>query len=173
MRWALVAVPTLLVLLTGCGPEPEQPRSPSPFAACPVGATSEGDFTLPCFTGDVPVALEHLGKPAVINLWASWCGPCLLEMPELQAFADEVGDGVLVLGVNSGDSWESAVAWAGELGVTYPNVFDPHSTFKAELGVQGLPSTLFVGADGRVRHTESSGGLTRETLRALVAQHLG
>jgi thiol-disulfide isomerase/thioredoxin len=173
MRWALVAVPTLLVLLAGCGPEPEQPRSPSPFAACPASATDEGGPTLPCFTGDVPVALHHLGKPAVINLWASWCGPCLLEMPELQAFADEAGDAVLVLGVNTDDTWESAVAWAGELGVTYPNVFDPGSTFKAELGLPALPSTVFVGADGTVRHIESSSGLTRETLRALVAEHLG
>ena len=163
----------VLALVAGCGPKPEQPRSPSPFAACPASTTDEGGLTLPCFTGDVPVALGHLGKPAVINLWASWCGPCLEEMPELQAFADEAGDDVLVLGVNTDDRWESAVAWAGELGVTFPQVFDPASTFKAELGVASLPSTVFVAADGTIRHTESGGRLTRETLRALVAEHLG
>ena len=165
-----MAVPALLLLLAGCGPEPEQPRSPSPFAACPTSAGDAGGVTLPCFTGDVPVTLTGLGQPAVINLWASWCGPCLREMPALQAFADE--SGLIVLGVNTDDTWESAVAWAQELGVTYPSVFDPGSTFKAELGVAGLPATLFVGADGTVRHTEAASGLTLERLRELAAEHL-
>ena len=120
-----------------------------------------------------PVALARIGQPVVINLWASWCGPCRDELPALQAFADEAGDRVLVLGVASGDGWDAA-AWAGiDFGARYPNLFDPDGTLQTALGRSNLPVTLFVAADGSVRATDVSGALTLEKLRALAVEHLG
>jgi thiol-disulfide isomerase/thioredoxin len=150
-------------------PDPgEPPRPPSPFAACPetspaVTAPARDALpavTLPCFTDGAPVTLAGLGRPAVINLWASWCAPCREELPALQAFADEANGRVLVVGVITDDVWDRA-AWAGiDYGVRFPSVFDPDRTLLRELGRPGLPVTLFVAADGSVRATDVSGSLT-------------
>ena len=130
-------------------------------------------ITLPCFTDGEPVQLAQLGKPMVINLWASWCAECRDELPALQAFADEAGERVLVLGVATDDPWDRA-AWAGhDFGVSYPNVFDPDATLRKALGRTSLPVTVFVAADGSIRATDVSGKLTLETLRALATEHLG
>jgi thiol-disulfide isomerase/thioredoxin len=131
------------------------------------------ELTLECFTGREPVALAQLQKPAVINLWASWCAPCRDELPALQAFADEIGERVLVLGVNTDDTWNAA-AWAGiDFGARYPNLFDPEQSLQRALGIPALPATLIVAADGSIVATDLSGTLTLEDLRALVSENIG
>ncbi|MBX6724275.1 MAG: TlpA family protein disulfide reductase [Dactylosporangium sp.] len=183
---AVVGALAGLLVLAGCGsaaaPSPTPEPSPtSPFAPCPspISASLEpatgplAGITLPCFTGGEPVQLDRLGRPAVINLWASWCPPCRDELPELQAFADEMGDHVLVLGVVTDDRW-SAAAWAGiYFGARYPNLFDPDKTLLNALGRSALPVTLIVGADGSIAATDVSGSLTVPELRALVSENLG
>jgi thiol-disulfide isomerase/thioredoxin len=182
---AFVPLVMLLAVATGCsgGTEPTPESSPaSPFQACPetvdqIGTPPASDplpsLTLPCFTGGTPVALSKLGKPAVINLWASWCAPCRTELPQLQAFADEAGDRVWVLGVVTGDVWSRA-AYAGEdFGVRFPTVFDSDRQLQRALGRNALPVTLFVAADGSVRAIDTSGALTLEKLRGLAQEHLG
>jgi thiol-disulfide isomerase/thioredoxin len=187
---ATAGVATVLVgllALAGCtadgGPSPAftpEPSPTSPFAPCPAPVSESlapaagplAGITLPCFTGGEPVRLDRLGRPAVINLWASWCEPCQKELPELQAFADEMGERVLVLGVVTDDRW-SAAAWLGiELEVSYPNLFDPDKTLLHALGRNVLPVTLVVTADGSVAATDVSGSLTVAELRALVSENL-
>ena len=185
---ALRAVAPLFVLLavaTGCtgATEPSAEPSPtSPFQACPetvdqVGTLPQGDplppLTLPCFTGGTSVALSKLGKPAVINLWASWCGPCRTELPQLQAFADESGNRVLVLGVVTDDSWSAAADAGHDFGVRFPTVFDPDRQLQRALGRPVMPITVFVSADGSIRAIDTSGALTLEKLRGLARDHLG
>jgi thiol-disulfide isomerase/thioredoxin len=182
---ALVPLVVLLVVANGCtgAPEPTPEPSPaSPFQACPetadqVGTPPQGDplppLTLPCFTGGAPVALSKLGKPAVINLWASWCGPCRTELPQFQAFADETGDRVLVLGVVTEDQWSKAAYAGQDFGVRFPTVFDPDGQLKRALGRNVMPITVFVAADGSMRAIDTSGALTLEKLRGLARDHLG
>jgi thiol-disulfide isomerase/thioredoxin len=181
----LAGIVTTVLAAAGCTGSPDSPgpgaqvSAESPFDACPPSTASAPTgpdalpaVTLPCFTGGEPVALDRLGRPAVINLWASWCTPCRAELPQLQAFADEAGDRVLVLGVVTDDVWDRAASIA-DYGVHFPAVFDPESTLKRALGRPGLPVTLFVAADGSVRATDVSGALTVERLRALAGEHLG
>jgi thiol-disulfide isomerase/thioredoxin len=172
-----------VILVAGCSRSPTPPDGPgvpSPFAACPpadapaaVSDTSVPSVTLPCFTGGGPVALNQLGRPAIINLWASWCRPCRAELPALQAFASEAGDEVLVLGVVTDDVRDRAAATATELGVHFPAVFDAHLELLRATGRPGLPVTLVVGADGSVLATDISGSLTLEKFRTLAIDHLG
>jgi thiol-disulfide isomerase/thioredoxin len=179
-----------LLAATGCTADsttdgPTAEPAPMPFETCPPARPGRADrcrrtgarplpaVTLPCFNGGAPVALAGLGRPAVINLWASWCGPCRTELPELQAFADGAGDRLLVLGVNTDDTRDAA-AWAGaDFGVSFPSVFDPDGTLKAGLGRTAIPVTLFVDQRGNVTYQDVSGALTVSKLQALTAEHLG
>lgn len=188
MMRALRAIVSLLVLwtvatgCTGAAPPTPEPSPASPFQACPetveqVSTPPQGDplppLTLPCFTGGTPVALSKLGKPAVINLWASYCEPCRTELPQLQAFADEASDQVQVLGVVTFDNWSRAAYAGADFGVRFPAVFDPDRQLLRALGRNILPVTLFVGADGSIRAIDTSGALTLEKLRGLARDHLG
>lgn len=187
MRRALVGLVGLLLMVTGCGgPAASVPEEtpPSPFQSCPAEHARTGastvtggelvpDLVLPCFVGGEPVSLRTLGQPAVLNLWASSCGPCRDEMPALQHFADDLAGRVLVLGVVTGDT-RSAAAWAGaDFGVHYPSLFDPDSKLLKALGRNAIPVSVFVDAQGVVRYVDVSGSLTETEFKQLATDHLG
>ena len=105
---------------------------------------------------DIPQAWA--GKPTLVNLWASWCAPCLKEMPELQAFAGEQGvNGTQVVGIALDDA-AAAQAMLQRLGIAYPNLID--AAGPADAGVRlgnpagVLPYSVLVSADGRVLKTK-------------------
>jgi thiol-disulfide isomerase/thioredoxin len=116
-------------------------------------------MTLAAFDGtgtEIPKAWT--GKPTLVNLWASWCAPCLKEMPELQAFASEQGtNGVQVMGIAL-DDLEPAKAMLARLGVAYPNLIDAPGP--ADAGVRlgnpagVLPYSVLVSAEGRIVKTK-------------------
>lgn len=185
-RAAVVAALAGLVLgAGGCdGGESTGPQSPlaecDQLTAAPAGAgVAAGggeplpDLSLPCFTGGEPFPLAELRGPAVVNLWASWCGPCREELPALQQYADRAAGQVHVLGVVTEDRWAAAAALATDLGLRFPALDDPDARLNAELGTFALPVTLFVDAAGRVRHVHRTGALDREELARLVRDHLG
>jgi thiol-disulfide isomerase/thioredoxin len=169
-------------------------RLASPFDPCPAPVTATGapaattppadpiapaapalgPVTLPCFTGGEPVAVAGLGRPSVVNLWASWCEPCRTELPELQRFADLGADQVTVLGVITGDTRTAAAAAAEDFGVSFPAVFDPDRSLLASIGRNALPVTLFLDAKGGIRHLyQGAEPLTLSTLERLTRQYLG
>ncbi len=81
---------------------------------------------LSCLTPGPTIDLAALsGRPVLVNLWASWCGPCREEMPVLQAAHEQYGDQVQFLGVDSKDTVEAGAAFLDDIGVTYPQVVDP------------------------------------------------
>ena len=96
------------------------------------------------------VPLVSAGKPRVINLWASWCGPCRQEMPMLAA-AQQREKSVDILFINQGESAEAVRAYLSAHPLGLSNVWlDPHSSLGPALGSRGLPTTLFVDAEGRL-----------------------
>jgi thiol-disulfide isomerase/thioredoxin len=131
-------------------------------------------ITLACFAGGPAVDLARLGRPAVLNLWASWCGPCRDELPIVQQFADAAAGRVTVLGVVTGDTRDAAASFAEDRSVTFAAVFDPN----AELQKSGLmpvvmPVTVFVDAQGRVRHVEAAQLKDLSTLESMAGTYLG
>ena len=160
----LLAVCAVALLLSGCtaAVEPDEPEIPSPFAACdgltaspaprssPAPQSDISDITLPCFTGGAEVRLPDLRGPAVINLWASWCGPCRDELPMIQGLADRAQGRFTVIGVSTGDSRSKAASFATDAGVTFPTLFDPEKRLLGSLGTTLLPATVFLAADGRM-----------------------
>jgi thiol-disulfide isomerase/thioredoxin len=186
--FAAVVAAVVMTTVVGCanGAGVRTATGPSPFHPCPAPVAGtmpppSGSLapvlppvTLPCFTGGEPVALAALGRPSVVNLWASWCEPCRTELPELQRFADRGADEIAVLGVITGDTRTSAASAAEDFGISFPAVFDPDRSLLTGIGRNALPVTLFLDAAGGVRHVYQSGEpLTLSTLEGLARQYLG
>jgi cytochrome c biogenesis protein CcmG/thiol:disulfide interchange protein DsbE len=91
------------------------------------------------------------GYPVVVNVWASWCGPCRFEFPTLQKLSAKYGKRVAFLGVDSQDSDDAARTFLSEAPVPYPSYTDPDEDIKASLGADfGLPDTAFYDRTGRL-----------------------
>ena len=97
---------------------------------------------------------EFAGRVVVLNFWASWCGPCRVEQPDLnEAFEQLPEDEVAFLGVNIEDAEPNALAHIREFDIPYPSLFDPANDYASRftgVGPRSIPSTLFIDADGRV-----------------------
>ena len=175
------------IVLVGCSGAADEPVGPAPataagssLASCPEqpGTAAVGADRLPALSFDCPGggALDlgrAPGVPMVVNLWGSWCAPCRQEMPILQQFADVAGDRVRMVGVISKDGLPQATSFAEDAGVTFPSAFDGNGELMAELGLNALPYTYFVDADGGLVHTEAGPVSSLEELQGLVAEHLG
>jgi thiol-disulfide isomerase/thioredoxin len=143
-------------------------------AAGPAGSPTVPEFSLPCFNGGAPARLAGLGRPAVVNLWASWCQPCRAEMPEVQRYAAGAAGHVEVIGVDTGDTRTGAASVLADLGITYPTLYDKGEQLLHAIGRAALPATLLVDARGTIRYVANGGPpLTAPALTALVKQQLG
>lgn len=107
----------------------------------------------------------------MFNLWATWCAPCLEEMPDLEAAHQVHGDRILFVGVNISDSPTRSAEQADALGITYLLGRDPEGGFTTALGAVGLPVTGFVNRSGALAHVHH-GPIDPDGLEAAIAEHL-
>ena len=89
------------------------------------------------------------GRPVVVNLWASWCDPCIFELPILQRAAQKYATRIAFLGVNSGDNAANARKLSARFPMPYPSFEDPRQTMTGRYGAVGLPATAFYDARGK------------------------
>jgi thiol-disulfide isomerase/thioredoxin len=123
-------------------------------------ATTPGEVAVGAYLRDAPLyGLFHdfrmlsdfRGKPLVINVWASWCGPCRLEMGSLQRLAKRVeGKQFNVIGISTDDNSDAAAAFLRRSGITFDNYVDRKLVLENMLGANTIPLTVLVDADGRV-----------------------
>lgn len=141
----------------------------------PEQVSGAGTVEIPNATFDEfnTILANNRGKAVVVNFWASWCGPCRREAPAFQRVHDEMKDaGVVMIGVNSGDTKPGAVGFLEEFNVTYMNVVDHTNVIADSYQVQGLPTTFFIDKEGNVADTHV-GTITESDLRVRIAAIAG
>ncbi len=104
------------------------------------------------------------GRPVVVNVWASWCGPCVVEAPDMAAAGREFQGLVQFLGVDVLDQLGPARAFIRKYGWNFPSVFDPTAAIRNDLGFIGQPVTLVLDGSGKRVFTQS-GAITLDVLR--------
>jgi thiol-disulfide isomerase/thioredoxin len=129
----------------------------------------DGIFT--SFHGEDVSLRDHEGEPMVVNFFASWCPPCVAEMPEFERVHQAVRDEVRFVGLSTQDSEAAARELVARTGVTYDLGFDPDGALFRDFEVVAMPSTFFVTAAGAVVHRHA-GILTEQQLRDLIDEHL-
>jgi cytochrome c biogenesis protein CcmG/thiol:disulfide interchange protein DsbE len=100
-------------------------------------------------------SLDNLrgNKPVVVNFWASWCGPCRIEAPELVKLYEEYGKEIEILAVNltKGDSVQAAAEFAEEFGFTFPVLLDKEGKVSELFQTRAVPTTYFINKEGTIQ----------------------
>lgn len=135
---------------------------------------SPGDVTLAPLDGGPARKLGALlgTKPVVINFYASWCAPCVTEMPAIQQVHQEVGDRVTIIGIAYRDSDEDARATVERTGVSYPAFGDSGQDAVTYFGAIAMPATVFIDTAGEVVDVRSR-ALDAAELRSALEAHFG
>ena len=177
---AVVVALVLLTLLPGPDVDPNAPPPPAdggaaaePGAASVAGSVAPLNFTLKDMNGvDVKLA-SFKGKVILFNFWATWCGPCRVEIPYLIELQRQYADDLVVLGVSIDDTAEKLTPYAKEMKVNYPLlVGNGRQDFQDAYGpFWGIPVTVFVARDGRI-HKKHSGIASKEQFEHEIASML-
>ena len=125
------------------------------------------DFTVYDADGNEVHLTDFVGKPIVLNFWASWCGPCKMEMPDFNEKYLELGEEVQFLMINMTDGSRETVAIASEFikesGYSFPVFYDTKMDAANTYGAYSLPMTFFIDADG-YPVARATGAIDAETL---------
>lgn len=196
MKKRMAVLATLVALVAaGCSPEATTDSEPGKAPAanlqtlreaagipdCPEPEPNEQvpgglpDVTLSCLGSDRSLNLVELPSgPTIINIWAQWCPPCREEAPYLATFARAAEGKVSMIGVDFADpDPQLAIEFAGLSEWTYPHLTDNDKKLSAQLGVTGVPTTVFVADDGTISYIHVGPFANEEHLRSLTAKHLG
>lgn len=132
----LTAAATVFIATTRSEPAVEGPPAP--------------DLELAGFDGGTVSLADFEGKPLVVNFWASWCVPCLAELPGFERVHQANKDNIAFLGINLADDPGAAEAVREQTGITYPVARDPDGSAFEAFGGFGMPTTVFISPQGTI-----------------------
>lgn len=163
IRWiagAIVAI-ALVVLIAAFFPsEIDQSRGPAQV----VGMTAPA-ISVPLVTGGSLDLGALRGHDVLLNLWATWCGPCRREMPALERLARAQAGRLVVVAIDQGEDPATARAYARRFGVTFPVGTDQEQRLGTQMHLLGMPSSFFIDRRGVVREAVD-GEMTYDVMRA-------
>lgn len=128
------------------------------------------DDTAPDFSYTLSNGATHTlsglhGKKVLLNFWATWCGPCQGEMPELQSSSKAfAADGLVIVAVNKQETADVISPFATKFGITFPIITDKDNSIGSAYGVRGLPTSYFINSDGTVSFRQL-GAVTQDFIK--------
>jgi len=138
-NWATGVLAFTLMACTGAPAGPHEGQQAPNFEASLMRG---GPTTLAAFRG----------KPTMLVFWASWCGPCRKEAPDVAKIAASYGSAINVVGINAGESIGTAKRAAEQMGITWPVVMDMKGGIQSAYKVSGIPLVMILDGNGVVRH---------------------
>lgn len=175
---ALLSIFALCLALTACAGEPAEAPEDRDAAEEETGAgkllledfledspedSSEDDLTGPVEEGDSYrdftavltdgssfTLSEHEGSVILLNFWATWCGPCVREMPAFPRLLEKYGEDLTLLAVNLGEDGETVGSFLDRSGYTFPVALDQYGDIGSLYPSDGIPYTVLIGRDGRI-----------------------
>ena len=166
----LLILMLICALLTGCAAgiaETTEAPATEP-AATEEAMIMAPDFTVYDFDGNEVKLSDYLGKPVVLNFWASWCGPCKMEMPDFETKCKELEGDVVFMMVNATDGGretvDTAKQFVADSGYTFPVYYDTEYSAIYAYGVNAFPTTFFIDAEGNLV-AYGQGAMSGETLQ--------
>jgi cytochrome c biogenesis protein CcmG, thiol:disulfide interchange protein DsbE len=171
----------MALALGGCGSDSGDAAHPN-YAKALAGAPAslaalhrQANELLPGGIESYERQIEGLrGYPIVVNVWASWCGPCRFEFPHLQRAAADYGKRVAFLGIDKQDSDDAAETFLREEPVPYPSYTDPDEEIAESIdddATRGLPTTAFYGRDGQLAYLKLGPYDDEDELRADIERY--
>jgi cytochrome c biogenesis protein CcmG/thiol:disulfide interchange protein DsbE len=135
------------LLIVGCSSSPVSEQTPEPAGLAP-------DFQLQSLDGQTFSLKGLRGKPVMLNFWATWCGPCRMEMPFIQEIYQDKEfseQGLVILAVNLGDSYSDVKQFLDENGISFTVLLDSELEVARMYNVSRIPVTYFIGKDGIIK----------------------
>lgn len=162
--------PELLALMQEVNLDPCPTPAPNPDAAIP----GLPDQVFDCLGDTSSISLAQVrGTPLVVNVWASWCPPCIEELPLLNKVSRELDGEVDFIGINIEDDSTKALQLMQDFGITYPSVIDRSGDTRAPLTIPGPPVTYFVTSQGVIAGRWDGAIPNEKTFNSLLQKHLG
>lgn len=149
--WSLLAALLSLALSTSGSAVAADTSPAGPARPLEVGAELPGGVSMTGLNGPDRLLSSYAGKPLIINVWASWCGPCRAEAASLERFAwSDAGRNYVVIGISTDDYRAPAERWLKQSNATLSHFIDRKLMLENLLGAQRIPTTVLVDARGKV-----------------------
>ncbi len=130
------------------------------------------DFTAELIDGSSLALSDLKGKPVIINFWATWCGPCVREMPAFERLKEDFGDEIGIIAVNCGDDADTVKDFVDENGYTFPVALDENYEVAMLYPSNSIPYTVVLDANGKITHV-STGAYDADTMYDRYKEALG
>ena len=142
----------------------------SPSEAPEVGKRAP-DFQLNTLDGQSVSLSDLKGKPVLINFWATWCSPCVYEMPYIQQIYDEWQErGLVLLAINIGESSSQAAEFMQQHNLSFPVLLDREGNIAQKYNIRGIPTTFFIDRDGIIQDIRIGAFQNKEEIESSLSK---
>jgi len=124
-------------------------------------------LTMQSIDGKIYNISEYKGKKIILNFFATWCGPCQAEIPNINSFYQENKDKVVVLGIDIGESKDIVENFIKEKSIVYPILMDYKKNVAQEFGIQFIPTSFFLDEQGKIFY-KHEGYITKAQLESIL-----